>query len=1021
MLHRISLCMTMLALVAACPEETTEDAGSGGPGVFAIDPYPSRVRSSPLSITGTKPAGFGVNVDGAERVARAASTTWSVDLDLLEGSNSFAFAPVDPSGAAGAEEVVSVALDTTPPSVVSTTPASGATEVPFNTNVTVVFSEIIDCATVTSAVFAIQNVSSTLSCTAGSTTISLSPDSDLAPSSSYTVTLFSDVSDLAGNTMAGDNIWIFQTGDAPDVTPPPPPTIDNPAPPQFTAADTATVGGSKELGSSVWSSGVEIVPPDGLATWNHDFSLSVGDNAFSLTARDTAANESTATTFSVTRVTGAFSVDTYPTLVTASPQNVTGTKPTGYGTQVDSVQQVAPDQSQTWSVDLALGEGANSFLIEPVDPTGTAGTGETVDITLDTTPPQVSTRVPDTDATDVSISTGVQAVFSEEVDCATVDAARFTVSGVTATPSCAVDTVTLTPPADLTEGTLYTVTAGAAIEDLAGNAMGSDVSWSFTTGIIPDTTPPVAPTANSPAPNTPTTGTTMTVGGTKETDANVEFRWEVDAVEQQTWTQIAPKDAATSWSNDFDLNLGSNFFQLRSVDPSNNISTSTTDFTILREPPVAAPTVNVVSPTTVGTQLVTGTKPANTSVWDGLTEIVPRDGSATWHRYLQLNPGDNNMSLTAQNAAAESSPPLDVTITYNVPPDVPGAARLQITMDLQDMWNYIGDEYWAGDLGGCNLNHFGIDIWLEGPITPGESCMFDSANHQRMYTRYVATVQHGCYWNANPGPPPAPCHNYWWEPNYRSPNYLAALIEGGVWANTAHPLPRDVDRRTGNGEQWMPGNNVLHYQDAANWKPRMYSALVDGMTEASVNPAQSNSVGPPLGEWVGPQSITWTPQDRYGGPLRQGPYLINITVTVDRTGPANTAHDTAYRLTDRETCWNMAGHQTEGMNRAEGIIVLGPTDATLYLHERGKDTVDGCHSLATPIGTGTAENRIRCSCDHSIWPCCDDARCTYKEPLSIPALIGGPVEMMTRDRFADPIGDGQDYAVEVKYCASGSC
>ena len=43
---------------------------------------------------------------------------------------------------------------------------------------------------------------------------------DLAPSSLFTATVTTGVTDLAGNALGADHVWTFTTGAAPDITPP---------------------------------------------------------------------------------------------------------------------------------------------------------------------------------------------------------------------------------------------------------------------------------------------------------------------------------------------------------------------------------------------------------------------------------------------------------------------------------------------------------------------------------------------------------------------------------------------------------------------------------------------------------------------------------------------------------------------------------------------------------------------------------------------------------------------------------
>ncbi len=117
-----------------------------------------------------------------------------------------------------------VGPDTTPPTVVGRSPASGATGVPTATPVTVTFSEAIDPATVTTSTVLLYDASSTLvpatvTWSSGSNTATLVPTAALQPSTTYTVIVKGGVNDprikdLAGNALFGDAMWVFTTGTA---------------------------------------------------------------------------------------------------------------------------------------------------------------------------------------------------------------------------------------------------------------------------------------------------------------------------------------------------------------------------------------------------------------------------------------------------------------------------------------------------------------------------------------------------------------------------------------------------------------------------------------------------------------------------------------------------------------------------------------------------------------------------------------------------------------------------------------
>jgi len=114
------------------------------------------------------------------------------------------------------------ALDTAPPTVISTSPANSATGVPITSVIIITFSETIDTATFNSSTFTLRNngnnVAGTI--TVNGALVTFTPSSNLAYSTTYTGTITTEVEDLVGNAMAADYIWSFTTGAAPDTTPP---------------------------------------------------------------------------------------------------------------------------------------------------------------------------------------------------------------------------------------------------------------------------------------------------------------------------------------------------------------------------------------------------------------------------------------------------------------------------------------------------------------------------------------------------------------------------------------------------------------------------------------------------------------------------------------------------------------------------------------------------------------------------------------------------------------------------------
>ena len=143
----------------------------------------------------------------------------------------------------------------------------------------------------------------------------------------------------------------------------------------------------------------------------------------------------------------------------------------------------------------------------------------------DTTAPTVASVYPANGTTGVVVSTTVSATFSEAMASATLDTTTFTlettsgstaVSGTVSYDSTS-DVATFTPDSVLSNNTQYTATVTTSVTDAAGNALGSDQSWSFTTAAVTavweqvgDQVSPA--TAESEDPTMLITGTTPSVG-----------------------------------------------------------------------------------------------------------------------------------------------------------------------------------------------------------------------------------------------------------------------------------------------------------------------------------------------------------------------------------------------------------------------------------------------------------------------------------------------------------------------------
>lgn len=324
--------------------------------------------------------------------------------------------------------------DTTPPTVSSTSPVNGSTGESISTSVTATFSEAMDPATINKASFTLKDSSNspvTGTVSYSGLTATFTPVSDLSYALSYTATIMTSATDLAGNAMLNNYSWTFTTIDAPDITPP---TV------------LSTVPGNGEIDVAV-NAAVS-------ATFSEDMNPATV-NSTTFTIKDSLNNTVNGTV------------------------NYTGTTATFTPTS-------ALTSSTVYTVTITTGveDAAGNAIIQDYVWTFTTG------IATDTTPPTVSSTAPIDGATDISTTSTVSAIFSEAIDPATLDTSTFYVrygaygAFFAGTVSYA-DTTATFMPVGLPYDSNLTATVTTDVKDLAGNPMASDYTWSFTTADAP--------------------------------------------------------------------------------------------------------------------------------------------------------------------------------------------------------------------------------------------------------------------------------------------------------------------------------------------------------------------------------------------------------------------------------------------------------------------------------------------------------------------------------------------------------
>ncbi len=197
---------------------------------FSVAMNPATIDTATFTVTGPG----GVAITGAVTYVVAGSVaTFTPVADLAPSTVYTATITTgvqDLAGTALASNYVwtfttAAAPDTTKPTVLATIPLNGTTDVPFNQVVSATFSKAMNPATITSTSFTLQGpggaaVAGLVAYAAVGDTATFTPTVNLAPSTLYTATITTGATDLAGNALAANYVWIFTTGAIPDTTKP---------------------------------------------------------------------------------------------------------------------------------------------------------------------------------------------------------------------------------------------------------------------------------------------------------------------------------------------------------------------------------------------------------------------------------------------------------------------------------------------------------------------------------------------------------------------------------------------------------------------------------------------------------------------------------------------------------------------------------------------------------------------------------------------------------------------------------
>ena len=444
--------------------------------------------------------------------------------------------------------------DVSPPTIVSVSPGNNTTSASPKSIPNVTFSEELSSGSVTSTSFSVTLGTTIVSGTVIHTgkTATFKPTSDFEGGKTYTVTVTTAVKDIAGNALATNYTWSFTTSPVSDVTAP-------------TVVFAVPIANSKTAATDTKPSVTFNEPVNPTTITNATFSIKQGDTNVPgmVTYADSTATFipsvpfSAGTIYSGTLTTAVKDVAgntlaanytwsfttlpladvTAPTVVSVAPiansmTAATDTKPsvtfnepmnpTTITTATFSLKQgstVVPgtvtysDSTATFTPSAPLSTGTiytGTITTAVKDVAGNALAANytwsfTTSVLADVTAPTVVSVVPIANSTTAATDTKPSVTFNEPMNPTTITTATFSMKqGSTVVPGTVTytgSTATFTPSAPFSAGKIYSGTITTSVKDVAGNALASNYTWSFTTSALADITAPtvvsVVPIANS--------------------------------------------------------------------------------------------------------------------------------------------------------------------------------------------------------------------------------------------------------------------------------------------------------------------------------------------------------------------------------------------------------------------------------------------------------------------------------------------------------------------------------------------
>ena len=321
--------------------------------------------------------------------------------------------------------------------------------------------------------------------------------------------------------------------------------------------------------------------------------------------------------------------------------------------------------STNWTFAKTLAEGANAFSVTALDAAGNTSPADAITVTLDTSPPAapvITTNGGNGAGANYTTTNPALSLAGSTTSDTNAIRVNGSATGVTYIPGSTNWTFAKT----LAEGAnAFSVTA----LDAAGNTSPADAIT-----VTLDTTPPAAPVittngGNGAGANYTTTNPALSLAGSTTSDTNA-IRVNGSA------TGVTYIPGSTNWTFAKTLAEGANAFSVTALDAAGNTSPADAITVTLDTSPPAAPVITTNGGNGAGANYTTtnpalslaGSTTSDTNairVNGSATGVTYIPGSTNWTFAKTLAEGANAFSVTALDAAGNTSPADAITVTLD--------------------------------------------------------------------------------------------------------------------------------------------------------------------------------------------------------------------------------------------------------------------------------------------------------------------------------------------------------------------